>query len=207
MLNPSGLTSPSRAQCLAPDTALMARVAVGDGEAFAILVERHSPALYRVGCRMLNDQHEAEDIVQECFARLWQKAPVWQPSGSGLVGWLYRIAVNLCFERHRRLRLVGVDEDREYVDDAPLPDAMLETTQTRDALAAALAELPERHRAALVLCYTEGLTNALAAEVMELKLKAMESLLVRARRQLRERLAAYSQPASDQLADATGCAA
>lgn len=207
MHNRPGFTSPSSADAPDADTVLMARVGAGDAEAFAILVERHSPALYRVACRLLNDHHEAEDIVQECFVRLWQKAPGWQPVGSGLIGWLYRIAVNLCFERHRRLRLVGADDGRERADEGPLPDALLETAQVQATLTAALAEMPERYRAALVLHYVEGLTSALAAEVMQLNLKAMESLLVRARRELRERLTKGSRPVLDLLGKSAGCAA
>lgn len=146
---------------------------------------------------MLGDRHEAEDIVQECFVRLWQKAPEWQATGSGLVGWLFRVAVNLCLERHRRLRMACIDNGSERADDAPLPDAVLEASETHNAVIAALARLPERYRAALVLCYAEGLTNALAAEVMQLNLKAMESLLFRAKRQLRELLAERDLEATD----------
>lgn len=185
-----------RARALSPvsristDTALMTCVAAGDKTAFAILIERHSPALYRLACRMLNDRHEAEDIVQECFARLWQRAGSWRPAASGLVGWLYRVTVNLCLERHRRLRLIDEGNVREPIDDAPLPDAVMEADQTRNAIALALADLPERYRSALKLCYTDGLTNALAAEAMHLNVKAMESLLFRARKQLRVLLTA-----------------
>lgn len=178
----------------------MLRVAVGSAEAFAELVERHTAALYRVSCRMLGDPHEAEDVVQECFARLWQQAPAWRPTGSGLVGWLYRIAVNLCFDRRRRLRLVIAEEVFEQPDHAPLPDCALEADELRHAVAAALADLPERYRAALVLCYYENLTAAVAAEVLELNVKAMESLLFRARRQMRSLLASRNLAPPDLLA-------
>lgn len=207
MSTESALQPCSQADHISADTALMTFVAGGDKKAFAILVERHTPALYRLAYRMLHDRHEAEDIVQECFARLWQKACGWQPTASGLVGWLYRIAVNLCLERHRCLRLVGEDNSREPVDDAPLPDAIMEADQVREALAVALADLPERYRAALVLCYAEGLTNALAAEVMQLNLKAMESLLFRARRRLRELLAERFSGEPETAVDNVGRAA
>lgn len=177
----------------------MRRVAKGSPQAFTILVERHSAALYRVGCRMLGDPHEAEDVVQECFARLWQQAPAWRPTGSGLIGWLYRIAVNLCFDRRRRWQVVVADQPAEQTDDAPLPDCLLEADEVRRAVAAALADLPERYRAALVLCYYENLTNAVAAEALELNVKAMESLLLRARRQMRSLLAARNLTSPDLL--------
>lgn len=172
----------------ASDTALMRHVATGSTPAFAILVERHSHALYRVAWRLLGDGHEAEDAVQDCFARLWQHAPRWQPSGAGLAGWLHRVVVNLCFDRRRRRRLVLAENLPERIDDAPLADRLLEADEASNAVARALGQLPERYRAALVLCYYEGLTNAVAAEALELNIKAMESLLFRARQKMRSLL-------------------
>lgn len=172
------------------DTALMAHVAHGSVEAFGILVDRHTAALYRVAARMLGDGHEAEDVVQDCFARLWQNAPRWQPTGAGLVGWLHRVAMNLCFDRKRRFRVVTTPDLPDMADEAPLADALIESHQAHHAVAAALDDLPERYRAALVLCYYEGFTNTLAAEVLGLNIKAMESLLFRARRQMRDLLIA-----------------
>lgn len=172
------------------DTVLMARVGQGDVSAFSTLVEHHSPALYRVAARMLGDGHEAEDVVQECFARMWQNAPRWRPSGAGLVGWLHRVAMNLCFDRKRRFRVITTDAVPDLPDEAPSADRRIEADQAQRAVAAALADLPERYRAALVLCYYEDFSNALAAEVMDLNIKAMESLLFRARRQMRELLVA-----------------
>jgi len=173
-----------------PDGALMREVGTGSAAAFAVLVERHTPALYRVAMRMLSDGHEAEDVVQECFVRLWQHAPRWQPSGAGLVGWLHRIAMNLCFDRKRRFRVVTTPELPDMADEAPLADEIIASEQAHGAVANALADLSERYRAALVLCYYEGFTNALAAEVLALNIKAMESLLFRARRQMRDLLEA-----------------
>ena len=179
---------PETAGDVRDDTALMACVAQGDAAAFAQIVERHVAALYRVAVRMLGDPHEAEDVVQEAFGRVWQQAPRWQPSGAGLVGWLHRVTMNLCFDRKRRFRVVLAPELPEQVDEAPLADAALIAEEARAEVARTLADLPERYRAALVLCYYEGLSNALAADVLELNIKAMESLLFRARRHMRDLL-------------------
>ncbi|MFT3965965.1 MAG: RNA polymerase sigma factor [Sphingobium sp.] len=190
-------TVPARAADEAPahwpaldDSRLMAEVGQGGVAAFSELVARHGSALYRVAQRMLGDTHEAEDVVQECFARLWQNAPRWKPCGAGLVGWLHRVTMNLCFDRKRRAPMLVTPAVPDRADEAPLPDHMLHLDQTQRALAGALADLPERYRAALVLCYYEGFTNALAADILDLNIKAMESLLFRARRQLREMLQA-----------------
>ena len=168
------------------DTVLVAMVGTGSVAAFAVLVERHSAALYRVGVRMLGDGHEAEDVVQDAFARLWQYAARWKPSGAGLIGWLHRVTINLCFDRKRRFRVITTADLPDIEDDAPLADRLIEADQARAAVAFALDALPQRYRAALVLCYFEGYSNAAAADMLGLNIKAMESLLFRARRQLRD---------------------
>lgn len=189
------------------DATLMTLVGQGDEQAFAVLVRRHASRLYRMALRMCGDRHEAEDIVQDCFARMWQQAPDWQPSGAGLVGWLLRVTINLCHDRRRRLRIVASDAHPELIDRQPGADQLIEADEAQRALLAAVADLPERYRAALLLCYYEGLSNALAAEVLELNIKALESLLVRARRQLRALLRAKRLSAGDLLAVTAGRAA
>ncbi len=189
------------------DEAAMARVAIGDTSAFTVLVRRHSPALYRVSVRMLGDSHEAEDVVQECFVRLWQHAPRWRPAGAGLFGWLHRAAMNLCFDRFRKFRVVTAEALPDPADNAPLADGLIEADEARLAIVRALNDLSERYRAALVLCYYEGLSNAVAAEVLDLNVKAMESLLHRARKQLRALLEARQFTAHDLPCCYTECAA
>jgi RNA polymerase sigma-70 factor (ECF subfamily) len=179
------------------DVALVAAVGTGSVAGFAVLVDRHGGALYRVATRMLGDGHEAEDVVQECFARLWTHAARWQPSGAGLAGWLHRVTINLCFDRKRRFRVVTTPDLPDMADAAPLADERIEATQAQAQIAEALAALPERHRAALVLCYLQGFSNAEAAQMLDLHIKAMESLLFRARRQLREILTARAVPWRD----------
>ena len=166
----------------ADDAVLVGLVGTGSVAAFAILVDRHSAALYRLAVRMLADSHEAEDVVQDCFARLWQHAAAWAPAGAGLVGWLHRVTLNLCFDRKRRFRVITTPDLPDMVDAAPLADQMIEAQQAHHAVDDALAALPERYRAALVLCYLQGFSNAAAADMLGLHIKAMESLLYRARR-------------------------
>jgi RNA polymerase sigma-70 factor (ECF subfamily) len=167
------------------DAALVDAVGQGSVASFAVLVDRHGNTLYRVAVRMLGDGHEAEDVVQDAFARLWQYAARWKPTGAGLVGWLHRVTINLCFDRKRRFRVITTADLPDIEDEAPRADRLIEADQARDEVADALDALPARYRAALVLCYFEGLSNAAAADVLNLNIKAMESLLFRARRQLR----------------------
>jgi len=176
---------------------LMERTGRGDVEAFGVLVDRFSGRLYRVALRLLCDAQEAEDAVQDCFTRLWQNAPLWEQRGGGLLTWLQRVTVNLCLDRLRRFRVVADGEIPDVEDLSPGPERLLAIRGLEHLVERALGALPHRHRAALVLCYLEGLTNQLAAEMLGLNLKAMESLLFRARRSLREELEAMGVAAED----------
>jgi RNA polymerase sigma-70 factor (ECF subfamily) len=176
------------------DDELMRRAGNGDRLAFADLVRRHLPRVGAIAGRMLASAAEAEEVGQEAFLRCWQKAPGWAPSGGGgqtalFTTWLHRIVVNLCIDRRRRVAPVPLDEVPEQADDAPHALDRLATAETVRRVRAAIGDLPDRQRAALVLCYYEGMSNAEAAAVLEMSVGAVESLLVRARRTLRKTLA------------------
>ena len=174
----------------ADDRALMARVSLGDDDAFRTLTERHMPMVHALAWRMLADGAEAEDVVQEVFTKLWVGAKSWTPVGGGLGAWLRRIATNACLDRLRRRRHVSAEPVPERADEAPAADAMIDEARRRHAVTAAIQALPDRQRAAIVLTYYEGVPNAEAAATLGLGVKALESLLVRARQSLSRALAA-----------------
>jgi RNA polymerase sigma-70 factor (ECF subfamily) len=175
----------TRSVALAPsDDVLMQRVAEGDPSAYRILSERHLTAILRYSARMLSDPAEAEDVTQETFLRLWQHAGRYQAQGSKPTTWLYRIAHNLCVDRIRRRRPAD-DSALERQASSDRPSGLLHRKRVVAEVQAALAALPERQRAALVLCHYEGLSNPEAAEVLGCRLHALESLLARARGSLR----------------------
>ena len=180
------------------DDRLMAASATGAAAAFRLLVDRHSPSAWRLAWRLTGDATEAEDLVQEGFARLWKQAASWQARQGGQAGqagagaFLQRVITNLAIDRSRRKRPEPVAEVPDHADPAPLADALLETADLSTRIQACVASLPDRQRAAIVLTYWEGLTGPMAAEVMELSPKAFESLLVRARASLKSVLAAAS---------------
>ncbi|MBN8816909.1 MAG: sigma-70 family RNA polymerase sigma factor [Sphingomonas sp.] len=167
----------------------MARIAGRDALAFSRVVEAQVGMLHRVAYRMLGDGTEAEDVAQEALLRLWSTADRWSSGQSGIAAWLTRVAVNLCLDRLRRRRFSSDAEVPERADDTPGADEAMAAEQMRLAALAALGDLTERHRAAIVLTYYEELPNAVAAEVLEMKLKAFESLLLRARGAMRAALA------------------
>lgn len=173
-----------------PDAGLVARVGRQDPSAVRELVARKLPRLLALATRMLGDRMEAEDVAQEAFVRIWKQAPRWKEGEARFDTWLHRVAMNLCYDRLRARREEPVDEWPDHPDPGPGPDAMVET-RTRDMqVQAALAALAPRQREALVLTYYQELSNIEAAAVMDITVDALESLLARARRGLRERLAA-----------------
>src|SRR5688500_7140911 len=167
----------------------MTRVAAGDADAFTRLVTRHTPMVHAIACRMLGDAAEAEDVVQETFVKLWVNARGWTPSGGGLGGWLRRISTNACLDRLRRPRFVSGEALPERADDAPHADTIIDGERRSAAVAASIQALPDRQRAAIILTYYEGASNAEAASILGIGVKALESLLVRARQALTQSLA------------------
>src|SRR5688500_7078052 len=176
----------------ADDDTLMARVAARDAEAFRLLAERHGALPYRVAWRMTGDAAEAEDLAQETLLRLWDRAPQWRAGGSGVAAWLTRVAMNLALDRLRRQRFASGEPVPERADEAPLADDAIEAEQTAAAVRHCIAALPERQRAAIVLTYYEDVPNRTAAEMLDMNLKAFESLLFRARAALRDGLGAHA---------------
>jgi len=184
------------------DDALMRRAGSGDKAAFAVLVRRHLARATAVAQRIVANRSDAEEIVQETFLRCWQKAPEWLPANDRDVGdaagraqigtWLYRVLVNLCLDRRRRPRPVEIEAAAEVADDRASGFDVRAASETSRRVAAAMAALPDRQRAALALCYFEGLGNIEAAAALAISVGALESLLVRGRRALKESLADLS---------------
>lgn len=178
------------------DEELVARVAAGDRRAYGLLVERHLDRTVTIAVRVLGNRAEAEDVAQEAFLRLWQGAGRFKPGGARFATWFYRVTMNLCLDRKRRPTAAALDESVDPPDTRPDPGAVLEERRFAGALAHAVADLPERQRAAISLTYDAGLSNAEAAKALDVSVKALETLLVRAKRGLRDRLAGWRGGAS-----------
>ncbi|MEM9054822.1 MAG: sigma-70 family RNA polymerase sigma factor [Pseudomonadota bacterium] len=166
----------------------IARAASGDRAAQAALVNRNMPIIFRVAYRMLQDRAEAEDVTQETFLRAWKALPDWKPKAK-FSTWACTVALNLCRDRLRKKKPVLMDELPERIDMALRPDEALASQQAQAGIEAKIAALPERQREALGLCALEGMSNIEAAKVMDISVRALESLLARARRTLRAGLA------------------
>lgn len=169
---------------------LMRAIADGDRAAFVRLMDVHGSFALTLAARLTNSAADAEEVAQEAFLRAWRQAPDWRPAaGARFRTWLYRVVVNLCLDRRRRQPFLALDDIAE--PEAPDPDGLTRMTEVEGThlVRSALSELPDRQRTALALSYLDGLSAARAAETMGVSVTALEALLVRGRRGLREALA------------------
>jgi RNA polymerase sigma-70 factor (ECF subfamily) len=178
----------------ADDLPLVRRCLRGDARAFEELVSRYEGALYRLAWRMLRDNEEAQDVVQETFIRVFRALETYDTERK-FSTWILRIATNLCIDRYRRrrMRLVSIDasEDDEerrpivLVDGAPRPDATHGKTSIAEQLDEFIQRLPPIYRAIIELRYKRGLAYEEIAEVLDVPLGTVKARLHRAHRYLK----------------------
>lgn len=177
-----------------PDAAWMSAAGRGEPRACAQLVDRHLGRVHRLATRLLDDASEAEDVAQELFLRLWQAAPNWRRGEARVSTWIHTVTLNLCRDRLRRRRpQLRIDETVEHLlpaDESAQPEHRLQSDQREQQLRAAIQALPERQREALLLFHFEGLDQAECAAALDVSVDALESLLARARRALKQRCSA-----------------
>jgi len=181
----------------------MLRVKTGDLGAFEELVETHQHRVVGTVAKMLGDETEAEDVAQQVFVRVWRSAARYEPTAK-FTTWLFTITRNLVFNELRRRKRHGttsLDESRENDDDSPrhqiadlgvkVPDVSMLDDEMMNAIHRAIEELPEAQRMAIVLRRYEETPYEEIAQVLDLTVPAVKSLLFRARTELREKLKQY----------------
>jgi len=184
---------------LPPSEELMARIAEGDEDAFEILINRHQTSVLNLVYRFIGDRTQAKDLAQEVFIRVWQAAKTYRPEAK-FTTWIYRITANLCSNELKSARrkkwfsFKWSDEDGEHTfeetlaDRAPsAEDILLEKEHSRQ-ISDVLQGLPDNQRMALVLKRYDDLSYQEIAKVIGCSVSAVESLLVRAKRTLQEKL-------------------
>ena len=163
---------------------LVALVRKGDQRAYSELVERHLPAIEFYAKRIVTDNTLAQDIAQDVMVVLWQRSSDFNPNNARLTTWLHRIAHNRCIDIMRK-------RQREVSWDPSESEHRLtefDTPRKQKPIDVALMRLPESQRTALVLTYYQNLSNREVAEIMNSSVRALESLLVRARGNLKKQL-------------------
>lgn len=169
------------------DDTLLVMYANGDAEAARTLTLRLVPRALGYSGRLRGDRAEAEDVVQEAMLRLWRMAPDWRPGEAQVSTWLYRVVSNLCLDRKRaqkRRPTATLDDAPDLAALGPGVEVRMMQDQRMAALTAALAELPDRQRQAVVLRHIEGLANPEIAAILEIGVEAVESLTARGKRAL-----------------------
>lgn len=186
-----------------PDISLVERCRANDETAFNEVVTRYKAKVYNYIYRMTGSSEDAEDLTQEVFIRMYTSIDSFR-SQSSLSTWLFRIAGNLCVDRFRRTKnrtsafsldepVLGSDSEggREVADTTYEPQRLLENVEMAEQIQLALAELPEKLRATLILHDIEGLPYEEIAQVVRCPLGTVKSRLFNARMQLRSKLSGY----------------
>jgi len=175
------------------DAAAVARARAGDKEAFRLLVERHSPALFRLAYRMTGNEHDAEDVVQEALVKAYKSLDRFEDRSS-VGSWLYRITSNCAFDllraRQRRGRLVGDGDPEDAVLEAPSgapgPERLAASIEIRERVGIALARMSARERSAFVLRHFEGKPLSEIGESLGMDLSSTKQSILRAVRKVRQ---------------------
>jgi len=181
------------------DHQLMAKIAVGDHQAFRSLVERHQDQLVGTISKMLGNHNDSEDIAQQVFIRVWKHAKRYKPNNK-FTTYLYTITRNLVYnESRRRSRKKTVSSDQleedqnfhQTADPTKVPDSQLLQSELQMAVDQAIQALPENQKMAVILRRYENLPYEEIAEILNTSVSSVKSLLFRARTALRETLSKY----------------
>ncbi len=181
-----------------PDVALMMRMSRGDSAALSVILERYWPALVRYATSVLGNRDDAEDVVQETFARLWERRDAWQVEGS-VLPLLLRITRNSSLDGLRRRTARERVLARAPRPLAPqTPEKVIEGDELRALVTSAVDSLPERRREVLVLIRLHGLSRKEAAEILDLAPQTVANHLRLALTDVRAILAPYLYDSSEE---------
>ena len=176
--------------------ALMAAVKLGNHGAFTELVQMHQQSVVGTAMRLLGNIEDAHDVAQQVFVRIWKSSVRYEPTAK-FTTWMFTILRNLAFNEYRRrgrhpLQSLDADEEEfghQLTDHATVsPDAAVEHQELEGLVEEAIAALPENQRLALSLRHQEGMAYEEIAEVLQMSLSAVKSLIFRARQELKDRL-------------------
>lgn len=170
------------------DAELVARVVNGDHEAFEVVMKAHEDRVFSVCLRVMGDREQALDATQETFLTVFRKAGQFKGE-SALGTWIYRIAVNTCYDLLRKAKRRPSEPLPEHVDPSdPTSEDLIDSAALRPGIEDALSRLPEEFRAAVVLSDLEGLSTADVAKVLGVPAGTVKSRVFRGRRLLAKHL-------------------
>ncbi|RYE72146.1 MAG: RNA polymerase sigma factor [Oxalobacteraceae bacterium] len=172
------------------DDLLMKRIAQGHPRAMRELTTMAGSRLYAFAARILGNNADAEDVTQEAVIRAVRYAPRWQSGTARLDTWLHAVVLNLCRDRLRKRQRTSTAEVPDSADAALNPEEALIESERGQQVSAAIGQLPERQREAIMLVHYQDMNAADAARVLDISIEALESLLARGRRSLKQELLA-----------------
>lgn len=175
----------------------------GSQQAFRAIVETHQGFVYAVAFRFVNDAHDAEDITQEVFVRLWKNLHTYRKEVK-LTTWLYKIVANRCLDflnsRHGRQRKNKVDIDRShFVQDNSTPEKAFQQQELSRIIHAVADELTPKQKAVFILRDLEGLSPEEVSEALSMSPGNVKSNLFHARQKMAEKLKVYYQTTDKQF--------
>jgi RNA polymerase sigma-70 factor (ECF subfamily) len=185
----------------AEDVDLIARYLQGDHSAFDELMRAHEDRVFGICLRMLRNREAALDVAQETFLTVFRKADRYKAEAA-FSTWLYRVTVNACYDYLRRTKRRQAASLPEGFDPAdPRAGDPLESAEVRPDIEAALDEIPEEFRAAVVLVDLQGLAIDQTADILGVPPGTVKSRVFRGRRQLAAILGNHSPPPRHQIDD------
>lgn len=192
------------------DRQLIARLQAGDDTAVQELAERYTPRIFQLALRHMKNREDAEEVTQDVLMKVYRKVGAFR-GDSALSSWIYRITFNTAMSRLRNGKAArAAEQERERVEAASanlddslravrqpadwshMPDEELLRLQLRQAVAAAIADLPEIYRAPVLLRDIQGLSTEEASSRLRVKDQTLKSRLHRGRLMLREKLRAFT---------------
>lgn len=189
------------------DQQLIQLISKGDQLAFAELVKRHTDRFYQLAFYTLKNKSDADDVIQTVFIKLWQNPHKWNANKSQFTTWFYRVVLNACHDLLRKqnncqklesnIKVAHAQDNIAYLTKHIVDDEEVrlsdnqQQAQRQQSLKYAMAQLPQAQRDAINLVVYTGLPQKQAAEIMSVTVKALESILVRAKKNIAKSAAAY----------------
>ena len=176
------------------DEELMQRVAKGDKHAFTTLVQVHQNSIINFIWRLMGDNTRAEDLSQDVFLRVWKSAPKYEERAK-FSTWIYRIAINLCLNKMRTLKIKNIfltplplkRQPQINTDSATPENQLLKAEQTR-LVFDILNTLPSAQRIAVTLRFYQGMSYAEISQILDRSIPAVDALLVRAKKNIQKKI-------------------
>lgn len=170
----------------------------GDAQAFSVLVNEHQLFLYNLALRATSHPQEAQDLSQEAFIRAWRALPNFRGQSSFRT-WLYRILINLCYDRYpklkRDLETISLDANEYDPPQDFFMEQHLDQKEIQQCIHQSMKELPETYRMVLLMRYQQDLSYKEIAAILNIPMGTVKTVIFRAKAQLKENLLKHQEVA------------